>query len=388
MATQNYNYPSSSTVTISAIGTNGLPIPSTSILIGGENPSGNLIPLQVDSGGALIVSPLTSSSVVKAQLQDNNGVPIVVGQALMATSLPVVIASNQTAISVTGPLTDAQLRATPVPVSGTVAVTGPLAVTQGTTPWVVDGSGFVQPISASALPLPSGASTSALQTTGNASLASIDSKLTSPLAVIGPLTDAQLRATPVPVSGTVAVTGPLSVTQGTTPWVVDGSGFTQPISAVALPLPTGAATSALQTSGNASLTSIDGKLNSLGQKTSAGSVPVVFASDQSTLPTNVGGNVPNGFVRNNYSSVNVTTAAYVQLFASTAAITNVAEIFDSSGQTLVIAFGAAASEVDQFLVSPGGNGRMTLRIPAGTRISIKAVSANATSGEIDLNLYT
>ena len=53
-----------------------------------------------------------------------------------------------------------------------------------------------------------------------------------------------------------------------------------------------------------------------------------------------------------------------------------------------IAFGAIASEVDQFLVTPGGQGRITVKIPASTRISIKAVSANATVGEIDLNLYT
>lgn len=38
-------------------------------------------------------------------------------------------------------------------------------------------SGTAIPISAAALPLPSGASTSALQTTGNASLSSIDAKL-------------------------------------------------------------------------------------------------------------------------------------------------------------------------------------------------------------------
>jgi hypothetical protein len=36
----------------------------------------------------------------------------------------------------------------------------------------------------------------------------------------------------------------LTVDQGTSPWVVDGSGVTQPISAAALPLPTGAATEA------------------------------------------------------------------------------------------------------------------------------------------------
>lgn len=38
-----------------------------------------------------------------------------------------------------------------------------------------------------------------------------------PLVVTGPLTDAQLRATPVPVSGTV------TANQGTSPWVVSGT---------------------------------------------------------------------------------------------------------------------------------------------------------------------
>lgn len=95
---------------------------------------------------------------------------------------------------VSGPLTDAQLRAAVVPVSIT------------------------------------GAATAANQTTGNASLTSIDGKLpaldagripvvlppggsgltdtelrATAVPVSGPLTDGQLRATPVPVSGTVAV---------------------------------------------------------------------------------------------------------------------------------------------------------------------------------------
>ena len=71
-------------------------------------------------------------------------------------------------------------------------------------------------VTASALPLPTGGATSALQTTGNASLSSIDGKVTA--------------------CNTGAV-------------VVSSSA-----------LPTGGATSALQTSGNASLTSIDGKV--------------------------------------------------------------------------------------------------------------------------------
>lgn len=49
-------------------------------------------------------------------------------------------------------------------------------------------------------------------------------------------------------------------------------------------LPAGAATSALQTTGNTFLSDINNKLPTLGQKTSAGSVPVVIASDQSAIP--------------------------------------------------------------------------------------------------------
>jgi len=65
---------------------------------------------------------------------------------------------------------------------------------------------------------------------------------------------------------------------------VDGSGVTQPVSAASLPLPTGASTSALQTTGNSSLSSIDGKTPALGQATMANSEPVVIASNQSAVP--------------------------------------------------------------------------------------------------------
>lgn len=43
--------------------------------------------------------------------------PASLGQGTMAQSLPVVVASNQTAVSVSGPLTDAELRAAAVPIS-------------------------------------------------------------------------------------------------------------------------------------------------------------------------------------------------------------------------------------------------------------------------------
>jgi hypothetical protein len=80
---------------------------------------------------------------------------------------------------------------------------------------------------------------------------------------------------------------------------IDPTGSTtQPISATALPLPTGASTSALQTTGNSSLSSINGKLNSLGQKTMSGSVPVTVSSDQSTLNTKIIGNTDGTTIGN------------------------------------------------------------------------------------------
>lgn len=147
------------------------------------------------------------------------------GQALAASSVPVV-------------LTAAQLT--------TLTPLATVAVTQSTSPWVV---------SAGSLPLPAGASTAALQTAGNASLASLVSALTNPLPVSGtfwqttqPVSLASLPALTAGTSvighvivdsaPTTAVTGPLTDTQLRATAV--------PISAAALPLPTGAATLAKQ----------------------------------------------------------------------------------------------------------------------------------------------
>lgn len=170
-------YPASSSGSNASVGTNGATAPSSSTEVAGINPSGNLQPLRTDASGNLLVAPATT------------------------------IAPSHV---------------------------------------IVDSSA-----------LPAGASTSALQTTGNTSLAaiqtsaaSIDSKLTNPLPVSGPLTDTQLRATPVPVSGTVAVSNPgLTDTQLRAAPV--------PVSATSLPLPTGAATEATLSSFSAKSTSSD-----------------------------------------------------------------------------------------------------------------------------------
>jgi hypothetical protein len=268
------------------------------------------------------------------------------GQKAMTGSAPVVIASDQSAVPVSGPLTDTQLRATAVPVSG------PLTDSQ---------------LRATAVP------------------------------VSGPLTDTQLRASAVPVSG------PLTDVQLRASAV--------PVSAASLPLPAGAAT-------ETTLAGRSAKFGTLGQKLMAGSAPVVIASDQSAIPASqsgtwsvrnqdgVGNDItssavgalralhvkPLGYTvvataRRDYSTGSVTTGAWVELIPSLGSQAQDIEIFDSSGQTLEIGTGAAASEARLFIVMPGGNGRIPVRIASGTRISIRAVSGTANVGEICINLY-
>ena len=106
------------------------------------------------------------------------------------------------------------------------------------------------------------------------------------------------------------------------------------------------------------------------------------------LNVNIGsGALTAQLIRNDYTVTGVTTAAYVQLVASTANIINSLDVFDSSGQTLVFAVGAAGVEVNKFYIFPGGNGKVSLNIPAGSRLSVKAISANATVGELDINCF-
>lgn len=149
-------------------------------------------------------------------------------------------------VAVTGPLTDAQLRATPVPVS------------------------------LASIPLATGAATEAKQDAGNASLASIDGKITT--TANGIRVDAVISDG----AGPITVDGIVTANQGTSPWVIsiDQTGnnnavdvltlpsvtlasqanpFTSalPISAAALPLPTGAATLAEQIIQSASLSVLD-----------------------------------------------------------------------------------------------------------------------------------
>lgn len=176
-----------------------------------------------------------------------------------------------------------------------------------------------------------------------------------------------------------------------------------PISATSLPLPTGASTSALQTALNAQIPT------TLGQKTMAASLAVALASDQSSLPvtgtffpatqavsqsstpwlfaqSKTKANAPNTV---DYTSGGgVTTSAYTQLVASTTSALTRLYIQDTSGSSMIIATGAAASEVDQFYYGPGFASFVDFAIPAGTRIAIKALDVSATTGRLITSFFT
>lgn len=107
------------------------------------------------------------------------------GQATMALSIPVAIASNQSA----------------VPVSGTVAAT------QGTSPWVEN----ITQLGGNSIAVGSGASSTGTQRVI--------------LATDQPVVPVGDNGGSLTVDGTVAVSGTVAVTQSTSPWIIgDGAG--------------------------------------------------------------------------------------------------------------------------------------------------------------------
>lgn len=158
------------------------------------------------------------------------------------------------------------------------------------------------PVSASSLPLPTGAASETTLNSVNAKLPSnltvtatrllvdgsgvtqpISGTVTANTGLVQPLTNTELRASPVSVSlagGTNSI-GSISNTS----FNVGNFPSTQAITATSLPLPTGAATSQKQDTGNTSLNSIDTKTPTLGQALAAASVPVVLTAEQITTLT-------------------------------------------------------------------------------------------------------
>jgi len=146
---------------------------------------------------------------------------------------------------------------TAIPISdnnGSLTVDGTVAISNSSFGATQSGIWDIRNISGT-ISLPSGAST-------EATLASLNSKIT-----------AVNTGAVVISSGTVSVSNSsFGATQSGTWNITNISGTVS--------LPSGASTSALQTTGNNSLSSIDSKTPALGQALAAGSVPVVLTASQ------------------------------------------------------------------------------------------------------------
>lgn len=306
------------------------------------------------------------------------------------TTQPVSIAAT---VTVSGPLTDAQLRATPVPISGTVTSTpsgtqNVAVISTITTP--VTGTFFqaTQPVNGtitanagtnlntSLLALESGGNLASLNTKfpmqGQAlAAASIPVVLTAaqlttltPLSsvsvsnfpatqpVSGPLTDMQLRATPVSISGTVTSTpsgtqnvsvtnaagvSAVNIQDGGNSITVDGTFFqtTQPISVTSLPLPTGAATSANQSTEISSLATIATNTTNAGTPTVSGTV----TANQGGIWTVQPGNTPNTaswLVEQRPPTIQTYAASIVGLVPLAAGATDLFTISGSATKTVKV----------------------------------------------------
>jgi hypothetical protein len=199
-----FSYPQLSvTATNPSVGLNGTAAPTSSTEIGFIS-NGNLV--GVSSSSPLPVSIDGDIVLGNVNIEEFGGTPVTIGQQLMAASMPVVIASNQSAI--------------PSSQSGswTIAVNNfpaTQAVTQSTSPWVVSGTVTANAgtgtfaISAASLPLPTGASTSALQSNVQSAPGTPQ---TTAITIQG-----NSSGIAVPISGTVTTTNNANGTPGATP---------------------------------------------------------------------------------------------------------------------------------------------------------------------------
>lgn len=118
--------------------------------------------------------------------------------------------------------------------------------------------------------------------------------------------------------------------------------------------------------------------------------PLVSPSDsggQGNMATTNGAYTYAGSARLDYTITSVDTVSWTTLIAAAGAVTVRVEIFDSSGETMELGVGTAGSESRVTIIPPGGIG-LSLVIAAGDRICVRAISATASVGEIDISIFS
>jgi len=284
------------------------------------------------------------TSVISAITTMSGKLPSSLGSQTSVSSLSVTLASDQTSVPVS--LSDyATATHQSTLITAVTEIDGKLPGSVGqktmalSLPVVVSSDQSTLPISAAALPLPTGAATAAGVTTVNTNITNMRAQLPTTI-------------------GQKAMTASMSV-------VVANDQSAVPVSAAALPLPSGASTSALQTTGNTTLAAIAGQLPStLGAKAASASLSVAVATDQL-----LGGRVssePLGLLGAGSQIACTTVAAYVTLTTTTTRVS-----ITASGAKVMFMVETSATAT---VTSTTGHvcldgGSKDFRVPANSTIS-------------------
>jgi hypothetical protein len=275
----------------------------------------------------------------------------------------------------------------------------------------VDGSGVTQPISAVALPLPSGASTettlSSIDTKTPAlgqalAVASVPVVLTAAqIATLTPqtdaLTDTQLRATAVPVSVSSSALPTGAATEATL------SSLNAKVTAVntgavvvsSSALPSGAATETTLAGIRTRQDVVDFGATTTAQRVAANlGVAGVAVSASNPVPVSRLGTAAIQLVSSSQrpyiidmASVNISTS-YTQVIASTGSAINSIQVQNQGAVPILIAVGAAASEVVYYIAAAGhDSSQVALNIPSGSRIAIRSQTGTITANYFILQTF-
>lgn len=135
--------------------------------------------------------------------------------------------------------------------------------------------------------------------------------------------------------------------------------------------PVGGSTEAKQDTGNASLASIDSKLTS----------PLTVTGSLTIAP-------PEVYYTSNLvdtSVTSITNSTYLELISSTSEITRKIQVIEDIGEFMALYVGGIGSEI-MLCALPLGGGEVEVNVSASSRLSIKSLNTNVTSGKLILNL--
>lgn len=311
---------------------------------------------QATMANSLPVTIASDQSNLKTNLYDGAGSAVNKGQGLMAASLPITIASDQSDLNIRlkdGAGSAVNKGQTNMAGSLPVAISSDQSNLKAN---LYDGAGV-------AIPLGQGLMAASLPVALASNQSAIPAKL-------------QDGAGSAVNKGQSNMAGSLPVTLASDQTVI-------PVSQ----------------SGNWSTRLNDGAGTSVtvGQKVMASSLPVALASDQPNVPVAIAAGANTiGKVDLNYLSVidqidtapgpvldaSVTTinnnvGAFVVAVTSLAAAAKKIRVADTTGAFIGVYTGAAASEVLAFIINPGMSNEIEHSIPIATRITLRSMDANA-----------